>query len=75
MNGNVHLPSATTAMLDDTPLPWELPSVRRKKLTFDFDGGIRTVRGAKTLHRRPSRDLRAMTEKCSSDKRPRTPRG
>src|ERR1700722_19961683 len=26
-------------MTDDTPLPFDLPSVRRKKLTVDFDGG------------------------------------
>ena len=26
-------------MTDATPLPFELPSVRRKKLTVDFDGG------------------------------------
>src|SRR6202165_4667395 len=32
-------PSATAAMTDDTPLPFDLPSVRRKKLTVDFDGG------------------------------------
>ena len=26
-------------MTDATPLPFDLPSVRRKKLTVDFDGG------------------------------------
>src|ERR1700721_2359976 len=26
-------------MTDDTPLPFDLPSVRRKKLTVDFEGG------------------------------------
>jgi hypothetical protein len=26
-------------MTDDTPLPFDLPAVRRKKLTVDFDGG------------------------------------
>ena len=26
-------------MTDDTPLPFDLPSVRRKKLTVDFAGG------------------------------------
>jgi hypothetical protein len=35
----VNQPSATAAMTDDTPLPFDLPSVRRKKLTVDFDGG------------------------------------
>ncbi len=28
-----------TAMTDLTPLPFDLPAVARKKLTFDFDGG------------------------------------
>src|ERR1700686_1864863 len=32
-------PSATAAMTDNTPLPFDLPSVRRKKLPVDFDGG------------------------------------
>src|ERR1700730_16632184 len=31
--------SATAAMTGATPLPFDLPSVRRKKLTVDFDGG------------------------------------
>ena len=26
-------------MTDDTPLPFDLPSVHRKKLTVDFEGG------------------------------------
>jgi hypothetical protein len=26
-------------MTDDTPLPFDLPAVRRRKLTVDFDGG------------------------------------
>ncbi len=28
-----------TAMTDATPLPFDLPAVRAKKLTVDFDGG------------------------------------
>src|ERR1700730_8809435 len=32
-------PDATAAMTDDTLLPFDLPAVRRKKLTVDFDGG------------------------------------
>jgi Transposase DDE domain group 1 len=32
-------PSATAAMTDAIPLPFELPSVCRKKLTVDFGGG------------------------------------
>jgi hypothetical protein len=33
-------PSATAAMNDDTPLPFDLPAVSRRKLTVDFDGGM-----------------------------------
>jgi hypothetical protein len=29
-------------MTDDTLLPFELPAVRRKKLTVDFDGGTQS---------------------------------
>jgi hypothetical protein len=29
-------------MTDDTLLPFDLPAVRRKKLTVDFDGGTHT---------------------------------
>jgi hypothetical protein len=36
-------PSATAAITDATPLPFDLPSVRRKKLAVDFDGGIIVV--------------------------------
>jgi hypothetical protein len=36
-------------MLDDTPLPLELPSVRRKKLTVDFDGGNQSSDGGLLL--------------------------
>jgi hypothetical protein len=32
-------PNATAAMTDDTPLPFDLPAVDRKKLTVDFNGG------------------------------------
>ena len=31
--------NATVTMLNVTPLPFDLPAVRRKKLTVDFDGG------------------------------------
>jgi hypothetical protein len=33
-------------MTDDTPLPFDLPSVRRKKLTVDFAGGNQSSNGA-----------------------------
>jgi hypothetical protein len=32
-------------MPDDTPLPFDLPSVRRKKLTVDFNGGNQSSNG------------------------------
>lgn len=32
-------------MTDDTPLPFDLPSVRRKKLTVDFAGGNQSSNG------------------------------
>jgi hypothetical protein len=34
-------------MTDDTPLPFDLPSVRRKKLTVDFAGGNQSSNGGK----------------------------
>ena len=33
-------------MTDDTPLPFDLPAVHRKKLTVDFDGGTQSSSGA-----------------------------
>jgi Transposase DDE domain group 1 len=38
-------PSATAAMTNDTLLPFDLPAVRRKKLTVDFDGGTQSDAG------------------------------
>jgi hypothetical protein len=38
-NSVAYLPSATAAMIDATPLPFDLPSVRRKKLAVHFEGG------------------------------------
>jgi hypothetical protein len=34
------------ARVDDTPLPFNLPSVRRKKLTVDFAGGGQSAAAA-----------------------------
>ena len=36
-------------MTDDTPLPFDLPSVRRKKLTVDFEGGNQSSDGGLLL--------------------------
>src|SRR5882757_7536600 len=38
-------------MTDDTPLPFDLPSVRRKKLTVDFAGGNQSSNGGVLLLR------------------------
>ena len=38
-------------MTDDTPLPFDLPTVRRKKLTVDFDGGTVSSDGGLLLLR------------------------
>jgi hypothetical protein len=32
--------TATAAITDDTLLPFDLPSVCRKKITVDFNGGV-----------------------------------
>jgi hypothetical protein len=41
-------------MTDDTPLPFDLPSFRRKKLTVDFAGG-KSPNGAVPLQFRRGR--------------------
>jgi hypothetical protein len=53
----VNQPSATAAMTDDTPLPFDLPSVRRKKLTVDFDGGNQSSDAGLLLLRAAERKL------------------
>src|SRR6202048_705535 len=50
-------PSATTAMTDAPPLPFDLPSVRRKKLTVDFDGGNQSSDAGLLLLRQAERKL------------------
>src|SRR3984893_9965362 len=50
-------PSATAAMTDDTPLPFDLPSVRRKKLTVDFAGGNQSSNAGLLLLRQAEREL------------------
>src|SRR5271169_2458084 len=42
-------------MTDDTPLPFDLPSVRRKKLTVDFGGGNQSSNGGVLLLREAER--------------------
>jgi len=42
-------------MTDDTPLPFDLPSVRRKKLTVDFAGGNQSSNGGVLLLREAER--------------------
>jgi hypothetical protein len=44
-------------MPDDTPLPFDLPSVRRKKLTVDFNGGNQSSNGGLLLLREKERAL------------------
>jgi hypothetical protein len=53
----VNQPSATAAMTDDTSLPFDLPSVRRKKLTVDFDGGNQSSDAGLLLLRQAERKL------------------
>jgi hypothetical protein len=44
-------------MTDDTLLPFDLPAVRRKKLTVDFDGGNQSSDGGLLLLRHAERKL------------------
>jgi hypothetical protein len=44
-------------MTDDIPLPFDLPAVRRKKLTVDFDGGTVSSDGGLLLLRAAERRL------------------
>jgi hypothetical protein len=44
-------------MTDATPLPFDLPSVRRKKLTIDFAGGNQSSDGGLLLLREAEREL------------------
>ena len=44
-------------MTDATPLPFDLPSVRRKKLTVDFDGGNQSSNAGLLLLRQAERKL------------------
>jgi Transposase DDE domain group 1 len=44
-------------MTDDTPLPFDLPAVSRKKLTVDFNGGIQSSDAGLLLLREAERKL------------------
>src|ERR1700722_11296260 len=44
-------------MTDDTPLPFDMSAVRRKKLTIDFDGGNQSSSGGLLLLRHAERKL------------------
>src|SRR5215831_10795512 len=44
-------------MTDDTPLPFDLPAVHRKKLTVDFDGGTQSSDAGLLLLRESERKL------------------
>src|SRR5712672_2497785 len=44
-------------MTDNTPLPFDLPSVRRKKLTVEFEGGNQSSDGGLLLLRQAERKL------------------
>src|SRR5258706_2220220 len=44
-------------MNDDTPLPFDLPAVHRKKLTVDFDGGNQSSDAGLLLLREAERKL------------------
>jgi len=44
-------------MTDDTLLPFDLPAVRRKKLTVDFAGGNQSSNGGLLLFREAERKI------------------
>ena len=44
-------------MTDDKLLPFDLPAVRRKKLTVDFEGGNQSSNGGLLLLRHSERKL------------------
>ncbi len=60
-------------MTDDTLLPFDLPSVRRKKLTIDFDGGNQSSDGGLLLLREAERQL-GVCRRLAEGAWPRPPR-
>jgi hypothetical protein len=53
----VNQPNATATMTEDTPLPFDLPSVDRKKFTVDFNGGTQSSDAGLLLLREAERKL------------------
>ncbi len=60
-------------MTDDTLLPFDLPAVRRKKVTAAFDGGLISSDGGLVLLREAERrlGLRERLAACLRDRRSR----
>ena len=67
----VGLRSATPVMSEDTPLPFDLPSVARKKVSVAFDGGMLSSNGGVVLLRGVERrlELAARLAGCIRDGR------
>jgi hypothetical protein len=53
-------------MTDDMPLPFDLPAVRRKKLTVDFEGGNQSSDGGLLLLRQAERKLGVCRRLCDA---------
>ena len=49
--------SATAAMTEDTPLPFDLPAVHREKITVDFNGGNQSSNAGLLLLRGAERSV------------------
>ena len=67
----VALRSATPVMIEDTLLPFDLPSVARKKVSVAFDGGMLSSNGGVLLLRGVERrlGLAARLAGCIRDRR------
>ena len=68
---NRHNELATPTMTDDTLLPFDLPAVRRKKVTAAFDGGLISSDGGLVLLREAERrlGLAELVAGCLRDRR------
>jgi hypothetical protein len=56
-------------MTDDTPLPFDLPAVSRRKITMDFNGGTQSSDAGLLLLREAGRRLgacRRLPERCGT---------
>ena len=67
----IGLRSATPVMIEDTLLPFDLPSVARKKVSVAFDGGLLSSNGGVLLLRGVERrlGLAARLAGCIKDRR------